>query len=183
MQSHEYSYRYELLSTGSCCKRGRLGAKKKLLVAGCDRGLAELSLPHFQQRVFTAACQTIEPLEPRQLRDRLVNPRGDLRAHRTAQNEAQYPFDFAIWLHAAANREPKMFDDESGQPLSVAVLQLALRLVVVERKVPPLVFREPPHDFREDRILRAARYHAISLDRRKFRNRSIRQIGAVEMPR
>src|SRR5580658_3105886 len=99
---------------------GRIAiARRARSVAARDGWLMDWSAADFAQRFFAAARQTVEPFESRQLRDGLVDSRGDLCAHRIAKNEAQNPFDFGIWLHASAHRQPKMFDDERGKPLRV----------------------------------------------------------------
>jgi len=61
-----------------------------------------------------------------------------------------------------------MLDDERGEPLRVARLKFQLSLVVVKRKMPPLVLGQAPQNLGKHGILRPAGQHAVAFQRGKL---------------
>ena len=112
-----------------------------------------------------------------------VDALGDGFAFGTAQNVVEDPIDFAVRLYAAADGQPKMFDDESGEALGVRVLEFDFGFVVVEGKVAALVFRKAIQNFRENWVSRAAGEDAVAFDSGEFRDGAVGEIGAMKMAR
>src|SRR5262245_61583722 len=101
---------------------------------------------------LTHFSQQIEPVQPRQSGNAVVDAAGDLQSLLIAENELHGPADLFVVFNAIADRRPEATENRTCQHLRSSRLQMRPRLVEVEREMPALVLHDAVQQLTQNRV-------------------------------